>query len=70
VDFTMALSKHCVLNYTNPGMEEQPLRLAESFPWQFAGESTLFFREDGCTLNRNPSSEQHKVSRPLALFSD
>jgi hypothetical protein len=71
VDFAMALCQHGVLDYANPGTEEQPPGIAKSLPWQFASKGTaLFSRQDGRALNCNASSEQHKVPRSLAFLSN
>jgi hypothetical protein len=67
----MALREHGVPDYANPGMKEQPPRMAQSFPWQFPGEADPpLFGQDGRALNRDASRKQHKVSWPLAFLSD
>jgi hypothetical protein len=67
----MLLREHCVPDYANPGAEEQPLGMAQSFHREFAGEGkTLFPCQDGRALDRNASSEQHKISRLLTFLSN
>jgi hypothetical protein len=71
VDFTMALREHGVPDHANARMEEQPPRMAQSFPWQFPGKAEpFFFGQDGRALNCDASRKQHKVSWPLAFLSD
>jgi hypothetical protein len=71
VDLAMALCQYGVLDYANPGTEEQPPGVAQSFRWQFAGKSRPFFScQEGRAFDRNASSEEHSVSRSLAFLSN